>query len=128
MQWAFAGCDPWRKRWSCRTTLALLGAAIALVLCLGVQNGVMGAINVQRVEATGQTIEELPDAHAVWHSMYMGLSYPQPLTGAASTFGVTWSDEYGWAKAREIDPAELIYGSVVKDVVASGFVESLYAR
>jgi len=31
-------------------------------------------------------------------------------------------------KAREIDPAELIYGSVVKDVVASGFVDRLYAR
>jgi NitT/TauT family transport system substrate-binding protein len=31
-------------------------------------------------------------------------------------------------KAREIDPAELIYGSVVKDVVASGFVERLYGR
>ena len=31
-------------------------------------------------------------------------------------------------KAREIDPAELIYGSVVKDVVASGFVERLYAQ
>ena len=31
-------------------------------------------------------------------------------------------------KAREIDPAELIYGSIVKDVVASGFVERLYAR
>jgi NitT/TauT family transport system substrate-binding protein len=31
-------------------------------------------------------------------------------------------------KAREIDPAELIYGSIVKDVIASGFVEKLYAR
>jgi NitT/TauT family transport system substrate-binding protein len=31
-------------------------------------------------------------------------------------------------KAHEIDPAELIYGSVVKDVVASGFVERLYAQ
>jgi NitT/TauT family transport system substrate-binding protein len=31
-------------------------------------------------------------------------------------------------KAREIDPAELIYGSIVKDVVASGFVEKLYAK
>jgi hypothetical protein len=31
-------------------------------------------------------------------------------------------------KAREIDPAELIYGSVVKDVVASGLVERLYGR
>ena len=31
-------------------------------------------------------------------------------------------------RAREIDPTELIYGSVVKDVVASGFVERLYAH
>jgi NitT/TauT family transport system substrate-binding protein len=31
-------------------------------------------------------------------------------------------------KAREIDPAELIYGSLVKDVVASGFVERVYGR
>ncbi|HEY3305023.1 MAG TPA: ABC transporter substrate-binding protein [Candidatus Binatia bacterium] len=31
-------------------------------------------------------------------------------------------------KAREIDPADLIYGSIVKDVVASGFVEKLYAK
>ena len=31
-------------------------------------------------------------------------------------------------KAREIDPAELIYGAIVKDDVASGFVEKLYAR
>jgi len=31
-------------------------------------------------------------------------------------------------KAREIDPTELIYGSVVKDVIASGFVDRLYAR
>jgi len=31
-------------------------------------------------------------------------------------------------KTREIDPAELIYGAVVKDVVATGFVEKLYGR
>jgi NitT/TauT family transport system substrate-binding protein len=29
-------------------------------------------------------------------------------------------------KAREIDPTELIYGAIVKDVIASGFVEKLY--
>ncbi|HSE88945.1 MAG TPA: hypothetical protein VLJ79_22195, partial [Candidatus Binatia bacterium] len=31
-------------------------------------------------------------------------------------------------KARDIDPAELIYGSIAKDVVASGFVERLYGK
>jgi len=31
-------------------------------------------------------------------------------------------------KAREIDPTELIYSPIVKDVVASGFVERLYGK
>jgi len=31
-------------------------------------------------------------------------------------------------KAREINPGDLIYGAIVKDVVASGFVEKLYAK
>jgi NitT/TauT family transport system substrate-binding protein len=31
-------------------------------------------------------------------------------------------------KARKIEPAELIYGSIVKDVVATGIVERLYGR
>lgn len=31
-------------------------------------------------------------------------------------------------KARDIDPSELIYSAVVKDVLATGFVERLYAR
>jgi len=31
-------------------------------------------------------------------------------------------------KAREIDPAELVYGVLVKDVVATGIVERLYGR
>jgi len=31
-------------------------------------------------------------------------------------------------KAREIEPAEIIYASIVKDVVASGFVERLYGK
>lgn len=31
-------------------------------------------------------------------------------------------------KARDIDPSELIYGSIAKDVIASGFVEKLYGK
>jgi NitT/TauT family transport system substrate-binding protein len=31
-------------------------------------------------------------------------------------------------KAREIEPAEIIYGAIVKDVVASGIVERLYGK
>jgi ABC-type nitrate/sulfonate/bicarbonate transport system substrate-binding protein len=32
------------------------------------------------------------------------------------------------AKAKEIEPAELIYGSIVKDTVATGILERLYGR
>jgi hypothetical protein len=103
-----------------RLLLAAGGALSAVLLATVVQSGVMAAINPARVEATGQTIQELPDAHAVWHSMYMGLSYPEPLGGEKSSFGVTWSDEYGWAKAREIDPDVVIqseeYDEILKDL------------
>jgi hypothetical protein len=106
------------KKW--RWPSAVLATGAAVVLAVLVQNGVMAAINTTRVEATGQTIQELPDAHAVWHSMYMGLSYPQPLNGTPSAFGVTWSDEYGWAKAREVDPDVVVasehYDEILKDL------------
>ncbi len=107
---------PRHRRWF----LAVLAALSAVLLAVIVQNGVMAAINTTRVEATGQTIQELPDAHAVWHSMYMGLSYPEPLGGGESRFGVTWSDEYGWAKAREISPDVVIaseeYDEILSDL------------
>jgi hypothetical protein len=103
-----------------RLLLAAGGALTAVLLAVVVQSGVMAAINTVRAEATGQTSRELPDAHLVWHSMYMGLSYPEPLGGDESRFGVTWSDEYGWAKAREIDPDVLIasgeYDEILKDL------------
>lgn len=106
------------KKW--RLIFAATAGLSAVLIASLVQGGVMAAINAARVEATGQSIEEIPSAHAVWHSMYMGLSYPTQITGEPSRFGVLWSDEYGWEKAREVDPDVVIaseeYDSILKDL------------
>lgn len=102
-----------------RWAAALGGAAAAIVLAMVVQTGIMNAINAQRVETTGQSASELPVAHTAWHSMYLGLSYPQPITGEPSRFGVIWSDEFGWTKAREVDP-DVVVASEEYDQILKG--------
>ncbi|WP_457101023.1 hypothetical protein [Microbacterium sp. P5_E9] len=95
-----------RGRW--RWLASIGGAVAAILLAVTVQTGIMTAINVTRADTTGQPMEEVPDAHTAWHSLYLGLSYPQPLTGQPSRFDVTWSDEFAWAKAREVEPDVLV--------------------
>lgn len=109
--WLFA-----RGRW--RWLSAIGGALAAILLATVIQTGLMTAINVQRAETTGQAMTEVPDAHTAWHSLYLGLSYPTPLNGQPSHFDVIWSDEYGWEKAREVDPDVLVaseeYDAILK--------------
>jgi hypothetical protein len=105
-----------RLRW----LKALAASAVAVALALGLQNGIMSLINAERVEATGHSLGELPDAHGTWHPLYLGLAYPQPITGQPSPFGVVWDDAWGWEQAREIDPDVVIggeeYDLIVKDL------------
>lgn len=89
------------KRW--RWPAAIGGALIACLVALALQNGVMGAINVARADTTGETME-VPDAHTAWHSMYLGLSYPAPITGEPSRFGVEWADGFATEQALKVDP------------------------
>ena len=110
-----------RGRW--RWAAAGLASIIAIVLAVTIQNGVMTMVNSARVQTTGQSIEEIPDAHTAWHSLYLGLSYPQPITGAPSRFGVTWSDEFGWAKAREVVPEVLVASVEYDEVMKSLYIE-----
>lgn len=105
-------------RW--KWVAALGGALVAVVLATVIQSGLMAGINVDRASTTGQSMTEAPDAHTAWHSLYLGLSYPEPINGQPSRFGVTWSDEFGWAKAREVDPDVLVaseeYDEILKDL------------
>ncbi|WP_345186468.1 hypothetical protein [Microbacterium panaciterrae] len=110
--WVFA-----RGRW--RWVAALGGGVAAILLATLIQTGLMTAVNVQRAETTGQAMTAVPDAHTAWHSLYLGLSYPQPLNGQPSKFGVTWSDEFAWAKAREVDP-DVVIASAQYDKVLQG--------
>lgn len=98
----------------------VIGAAlVAVVLTSGLQTGTMSLVNSARSVATGQSMSELPTSHGPWHSLYLGLSYPQPMTGEPSPLGIIWSDEFGWNKAKEVNPdvavASVEYDLILKD-------------
>ncbi|MBL0747203.1 glycosyltransferase [Nocardioides baculatus] len=105
-----------RLRWAVAVGAALLGAGLSWWL----PGVVMDRINESRDRVVIAEASRLPDAHGTWHPLYLGLSYPQPITGAPSPFGVQWSDEFGWQKAREIDPDVVIasaeYDAIMKDL------------
>ncbi|WP_194397799.1 glycosyltransferase [Microbacterium atlanticum] len=90
------------RRW--RWLRAITAAGMAIALAFGIQTTVMGAVDAGRSAATGLALEAVPSGHGVWHSLYLGLSYPEPVTGQPSTFGIPWSDEYAWQTAGEGDP------------------------
>lgn len=101
----------------------------AAVVAVAVVAGVIGSLVVpsivmERIDRERRTVisesAELPDAHGLWHPLYLGLSYPQPITGEESPFGIVWSDEFGWSQAREIDPGVVVasadYDAIIKDL------------
>ncbi|MFP3465299.1 glycosyltransferase [Leifsonia sp. SIMBA_070] len=107
-----------RKKW--RWLTAIAAAATAIVLTIGLQTAAMTGLNAARASATGQSMDNLPNAHGTWHPLYLGLSYPQPITGQPSPLGIVWSDQFGWDKARAIDPDVVIasekYDLILKDL------------
>ncbi len=105
-----------RVRWVVAPAVALASVAA----CLWLPGVGMDRIEAERSDVISLETARLPSAHTLWHPLYLGLSYPQPLTGEASPFGVTWSDEGGWAAARAVDPEVVIasaeYDTIMKDL------------
>ncbi len=103
-----------------RLLKALAAAFVAVLIAVGVQNGTMALINVQRSEATGISLGELPRRTRHLAPALPRPRYPQPITGESSPFGIIWSDEFGWEQARKIDPDVLIggedYDLIMKDL------------
>lgn len=103
-----------------RWATALVGGVATIALAIGLQSAAMAGLNAERSQATGSSLADLPDAHGTWHPLYLGLSYPQPITGEQSQLGIVWSDEFGWNKAREVDPDVVIasekYDLILKDL------------
>jgi len=88
-----------------RALLGIPAVVAALLIAVATQAGVMGVLNADRAEATDMTVSELPVAHGTWHPLYLGLSYSGVENlPAPSALGIRWSDEFGWDKARQVDP------------------------
>ena len=103
-----------------RALLGIPAVVAALLIAVATQAGVMGVLNADRAEATDMTVSELPVAHGTWHPLYLGLSYSGVENlPAPSALGIRWSDEFGWDKARQVDPDVVIasneYDAILKD-------------
>lgn len=107
---------------------AITGSVAALMIAVGLTTATMTYLNEQRAIATKQDLAELPDSHGTWHPLYLGLSFPEPITGVASELGIPWSDEFGWDKAREINPNVVIAGEEYDLIIKEVFWDTFTAH
>lgn len=103
-------------------------ACVGLVLAQWLPGLVVDRIDQQRDRVISAETSKLPDAHGTWHPLYLGLSFPQPITGEASEFGVVWSDEFGWQKAREVDPDVVVASTEYDEIIKTFFLDAVRAR
>lgn len=103
-------------------------ACVGLVLAQWLPGLAVAQIDKERDRVISADTSQLPDAHGTWHPLYLGLSYPQPITGEPSAFGVQWSDEWGWAKAREVDPEVVPASTEYDEIIKTFFFDAVRAR
>jgi hypothetical protein len=107
---------------------AVFGAFVTLLTSFLLLFGTMSSINSERSIATGQDASEYPISHVTWHPLYLGLSFPQPISGVDSKLGVVWADEFGWEKARSIKPEVLINSSEYDEIIKGVFIETVSSQ
>lgn len=105
--------------------ISLLIAVVAVFGSSAFQKAAMAPINAPRAEFTSQSLSELPDSHNTWHALYLGLSWPQPISGKDSEFAITWADEFGWAKAKQIDPNVVVASSQYDSIMKNLYVDQV---
>jgi hypothetical protein len=111
-----------RPRWTRWATTAASAAVlgVAVLASLTVPGVVMQQLDGARAEVVMAESSKMTESHGVWHNPYIGLSYPTPITGEPSPFGVVWSDEWGWQRALEVDPTvrpgSARYDAIIKDL------------
>lgn len=111
-----------------RLLVALAVAVFAYLGAAGVQKGVMYPINAARADYTGQSTSALPDAHNTWHALYLGLAWPQPFSTTVSDTGIKWADEFGWVKAKEIDPNVVIASAEYDQILKTLYINEVTSR
>lgn len=106
------------RRW--RWLIALAAAAVTALLGAGLQVGMTSVL--QNGTTSAVSAPAVPTAAADhWEALYLGLAWPEPVTGAPSPFGVVHADGFAIAQVREVDP-DVVIGS---DAYAA-ILESLY--
>lgn len=105
--------------------MGIIGSLAALLIAVGLTSATMVFLNEQRAIATKQNLTELPDSHGTWHPLYLGLSFPEPINGEASELGIPWSDEFGWEKAREVNPNVIIAGEEYDLIIKDAFWQAV---
>ncbi|TXJ04144.1 MAG: hypothetical protein E6Q27_08815 [Aeromicrobium sp.] len=103
-----------------RLAVGLTAAAVAVVLAVGLQHAVMQGLNSARAHATQQDMQDLPNSHGTWHPLYIGLAWPEPITGQPSPFDVRWDDLFGWSQAQKVDP-DVVVGSAEYDQILKDY-------
>lgn len=103
-------------------------AGVGLVVAQWLPGLAVAQIDRERDRVISADTSQLPDAHGTWHPLYLGLSYPQPVTGEPSEFDVQWSDEWGWAKAREVDPEVVVASREYDEIIRTFFLDAVRAR
>lgn len=88
-------------RW--RFLRAALIGVLSVAIAVGVHAGVMAILDGARADVTDGSNESVPVSPEPWQGLYLGLSYPEPITGAAPTFDAPSSIED--AEARLLDAA-----------------------
>lgn len=101
-----------RGRW----LRALAASAAAAAVAFALHSVVLGAVETTLPGAVGRTLGEAVVTSDSWREAYLGLSYPEPITGETSRFGIEWSEEAAWEEAVAVDP-DVSFGSQAQDLV-----------
>lgn len=108
--WWLNSSDRWR--WA----RALAAAVCALALTVGIQTSLMASIDAVRDGVVAAESADLPAFHGGWQQVYVGLSYPEPVTGQPSPFDVDYSAGFAQDQGAAVDPDALV-GSVEYDAI-----------
>lgn len=109
----------WFNRGARNLWKPVAAGVLALLLALATQSFVMGQVNASRAALVGTDVAALPQAHGTWHPLYLGLAYSGFDQNNPSPFGVEWSDQFAWNKARAIEP-QVVIASVSYDQIIKG--------
>lgn len=112
-------------RW--RWVRPLVAGAVAVAISFGVQGAVLAGVEVGRAQALATSGAIEPDFHGTWQQIYLGLAYPEPISGRPSPFDVSYSTAFAQAVVADVDPQIETGSAEYDDVLRETYLESVSA-